>query len=91
MLSTEKAVVRDVIRKAWVIWAVMFGSLPVVFIGCYVMADTLKKYSVQDFPLSTARNILLVVSAIIFVMIGYTQVPIAWGNLSRKELQEQNI
>jgi len=70
MLSTQKKLLQDVMNKAWIIWAAMFGSLAVIVIACYAMSDTLKLFALQDFSISLARNILLAVSAVLFVMTG---------------------
>jgi hypothetical protein len=82
MQPTQKELFRYVIHKAWMIWAAMFASLPAAVIACYAMADILKGFAVQNFPVSMARNILLLVSAVLFVMI---------GNIRRFQLHGKSI
>ena len=82
MQPTQKELFRYVIRKAWIIWATMLASLATAVIACYAMADILKNFAVQDFPVSMTRNILLVVSAVLFVMI---------GNIRRFQLHGKSI
>jgi phosphatidylglycerophosphatase A len=57
-------------RSAWIIWAAMLGSLAVYAVFCILAADKLQVLIISDFPVSLVRNILIVFSAIIFVVIG---------------------
>ena len=66
----EQEQLKDVLRKAWIVWAAMFCSLPIALMACITMAENLKSFAMQDFPFSVSRNILLVLSAVIFIMIG---------------------
>jgi hypothetical protein len=82
MQSTQEELLRDIIRKAWIIWTAMFGSLAVAVIICYACADALKFFIIQNFSYSLTRNILLVMSAVLFVMI---------GNIRRFQLHGKSI
>jgi hypothetical protein len=78
----EQEQLKDVLRKAWIVWAAMFCSLPIALMACITMADKLKSFAVQDLPFSISRNILLVLSAVIFIMI---------GNIRRFQLHGKSI
>jgi len=82
MQSRVPEQLQGVLRKAWIVWAAMFLSLPAALVVCYVLADNLKRFAAPDFPLSMSRNILLVLSAVIFVMI---------GNIRRFQLHGKSI
>ena len=73
---------REIMRSAWIIWAAMLGSLAVYAMGCILAADKLQGLTISDFPVSLVRNILIVVSAIIFVVI---------GNIRRFQLHAKSI
>jgi hypothetical protein len=61
---------REIMRSAWTIWAAMIGSLAVYAVFFILAADNFHALTISDFPVSLVRNILIVLSAIIFVVIG---------------------
>lgn len=71
MLSEkDKEQLGNMMRTSWIIWAAMFGSLAVYIGVCHALADGMKVFTIKDFPLTVARIVFLVLSALLCIISG---------------------
>ncbi len=63
LTATERDQLNQGMKRLWIIWAIMIGSLGIYPIICHIVGDSLKSDMAPGFNLELLRNILMAMAA----------------------------